>query len=136
MRYLLFLLLAVMVNMNVSFAQKSKFNEYVEVLYFHGKQRCATCRAIETNTKNVIYKNFAKELKQGKVKYRVIDISTPEGERMADAYKVSWSSLFVNKWKNGKETRMDLTQMGFKNARTNSAEFSKQLEKTVTELLK
>lgn len=31
----------------------------VEVLYFHGKQRCATCIAIERNTREVLEKEFA-----------------------------------------------------------------------------
>lgn len=135
-RYLLFMLLAVVASVNVAFAQRSNSKEYVEVLYFHGKQRCATCRAIEANTKEVIDKEFANELKQGKVKFRVIDISTNEGEKIADVYKVTWSSLFVNKWKNGKEMRIDLTQMGFQNARTNSAEFKSQLKKRITQSLK
>lgn len=31
----------------------------VEVLCFHGKQRCATCIAIERNTREVLEKEFA-----------------------------------------------------------------------------
>ena len=29
---------------------ESDGKDRVEVLYFHGKQRCATCKAIESNT--------------------------------------------------------------------------------------
>lgn len=35
----------------------------VEVLYFHGKQRCATCMAIEKNAKEAVEAQFADELK-------------------------------------------------------------------------
>ena len=36
--------------------------DHVEVLYFHGKQRCPTCLAIEKNTKAVIEnKNLTKD---------------------------------------------------------------------------
>ena len=38
----------------------------VEVLYFHGKQRCATCMAIEKNAKEAVEAQFADELKNGK----------------------------------------------------------------------
>ena len=31
----------------------------VEVLYFHGKQRCATCMAIEKNAKEAVEAQFA-----------------------------------------------------------------------------
>lgn len=29
---------------------EEKLPDHIEVLYFHGAQRCITCRAIETNT--------------------------------------------------------------------------------------
>jgi hypothetical protein len=135
-RHLLMVVVAIFVCINVAFAQKDNQKDYVEVIYFHGKQRCMTCRAIEANTKEVIYQSFANQIKQAKVRLKVVDISTEEGEKIADAYKVTWSSLFVNKWKNGKEIRHDLTQMGFKNARSNALEFKNQLKKTINESLK
>lgn len=49
-----------------STAQNNKLN-YVEVLYFHGKQRCATCIAIENCTKEVVQIDMALLVKQGKV---------------------------------------------------------------------
>ncbi|MDD3108643.1 MAG: nitrophenyl compound nitroreductase subunit ArsF family protein, partial [Alistipes sp.] len=70
--------------------------EYVEVLYFHGKPRCVTCNAIEKLTKEVIEENFAAQLKKGEVLFQVIDITTPEGEKIADKYEVTWSSLYIN----------------------------------------
>ena len=89
---------------------KGNADDYVEVLYFHGKQRCVTCIAIEKQTKAVIAENFAAQQKSGKVRYKEVDISTPEGKKLATKYKVSWSSLFVTKHKNGKTTKHDLTQ--------------------------
>lgn len=108
----------------------------VEVIYFHGKQRCATCRAIEKNTREVINSMFAKELKNGKVVFRIVDISTPEGEKVADRYEVTWSSLFVNKWKGGKETRNNLTEFAFGNARKNPDAFRKGLADRIRQSLK
>ena len=74
----------------------------VEVLYFHSKQRCPTCIAIGTYSKEVVNKDFAAQVKSGAVKFKEIDISTPEGEKVADKYHVTWSSLYVNRWQNGK----------------------------------
>lgn len=88
---------------------KSPEQDRVEVIYFHGKQRCATCRAIEKNTQEVVNTLFADELKNGSVVFKTVDISTPEGEKIADKYEVTWSSLFVNKWNDGKESRNNLT---------------------------
>ena len=106
---------------------KSTQKDRVEVIYFHGKQRCATCMAIEKNTREVINSLFAKELKNGKVVFKIVDISTTEGEKIADRYEVTWSSLFVNKWKGGKETRNNMTEFAFGNARKNPDAFKKGL---------
>lgn len=106
---------------------KSTQKDRVEVIYFHGKQRCATCMAIEKNTREVINSLFAKELKNGKVVFKIVDISTPEGEKIADRYEVTWSSLFVNKWKGGKETRNNMTEFAFGNARKNPDAYKKGL---------
>ena len=65
---------------------KSPVNDRVEVIYFHGKQRCATCMAIEKNTREVLNSMFANELKSGKVVFKIVDISTPDGEKVADRY--------------------------------------------------
>ena len=73
----------------------------VEILYFHGKQRCATCMAIEKNARQTVETLFADEVEKGTVVFRSVDISAPENERLADDYEVAWSSLFVNRWRIG-----------------------------------
>ena len=54
--------------------QSGKVRDFVEVLYFHGKQRCVTCRSIEQNTKELVVSKFQRQMKEGKVVYRVIDL--------------------------------------------------------------
>ena len=92
--------------------------------------------AIEKNTKEVINTLFANELKNGAIVFRSVDISTTEGEKIADRYEVTWSSLFVNKWKNGKETRNNLTEFGFGNARSNPDGFKKGLADKIRQSMK
>lgn len=115
---------------------KSPANDRMEVIYFHGKQRCATCMAIEKNTREVLNSMFANELKNGKVVFKIVDISTQEGEKIADKYEVTWSSLFINKWKNGKETRNNMTEFAFGNARKNPNAFKKELTVKIRQSLK
>ena len=119
----------------VALAQ-TKVKDHVEVMYFHGRQRCVTCMAIEKNARDVVEKDFANEKKSGKVVFKVVDISTPEGAKIAKDYRVTWSSLFVNGWKNGKEKRNDMTQFAFKNARKNADEFKKGVNVKIKELMK
>ena len=81
-----------------SIAKENQTNR-VEVLYFHGAQRCITCRAIEANTVALLDSLYSKEQADGKIIFKVIDISKKENEQIADKYEVTWSSLFVNGWK-------------------------------------
>lgn len=115
---------------------KSPRKDRVEVIYFHGKQRCATCMAIEKNTKEVLNTLFAKEQRNGSVVFKIVDISTIEGEKIADKYEVTWSSLYVNRWRNGRETRCNLTDFGFGNARKTPDAFKKGLADKIRQFLK
>lgn len=132
-RNLLFVVMSLFAIMALA---QTKVKDHVEVMYFHGKQRCVTCMAIEKNAREVVEKDFANEKKIGKVVFKVIDISTAEGARIANDYRVTWSSLFVNGWKNGKEMRNDMTQFAFKNARNNTDAFKKGVSGKIKELIK
>ena len=107
----------------------------VEVLYFHGKQRCATCQAIENETKALIDSQFADAVKSGELRYRVVDITKAENEVLADKYEITWSSLFLVKNNNGNETSENLTQFAFANARSNPAQFKKELAAKIYQML-
>lgn len=107
----------------------------VEVLYFHGKQRCATCIAIEKGTQEVMEKDLADAVRKGEVKFRTIDISREENEAVAEKYEVTWSSLFVVKHKGGVETVENLTEFAFGNARKSPEVFKAGVVKTVREML-
>ena len=107
----------------------------VEVLYFHGKQRCVTCKAIEQLTLEVLEANFADELKDGTIVFRSIDLSQPENEAIADKYEVTWSSLFVNKWLNGVEIKTNMTDFGFSYAKNQPEVFKKGLKEKLDQIL-
>lgn len=130
------LLFALMSLLAMTALAQTRVRDHVEVMYFHGKQRCATCMAIEKYAREVVEKDFANEKKKGNVVFKIVDISTDEGEKIAKKYRVTWSSLFVNGWKAGKEKRNDMTQFAFKNARKNSDEFKRGVSGKIKELMK
>ncbi|MFV0272610.1 MAG: nitrophenyl compound nitroreductase subunit ArsF family protein [Macellibacteroides fermentans] len=108
----------------------------IEVLYFHGAQRCVTCKAIETNTKALLDSLYSNEIASGKIVYKIIDISQKENEKVADKYEVTWSSLFVNRWKNGTEEVNNMTEFGFANAKNDPDNFKNGIKSKIDELLK
>lgn len=141
MKKLLMIFVAMLGLMSCSSGKKTEESKHqetdrVEVIYFHGKKRCPTCMAIENNAKSVVDSLFAEELKNGTVVYKTVDISTPEGEKTADKYEVTWSSLYVNKWKDGVETRENMTDFGFGNARKNPDAFKNGVADKIREFLK
>ena len=104
----------------------------VEIIYFHGKQRCKTCIAIEKETKALVEGELAELAKKGKVKFRIVDFSTDEGKKIASKYRVTFSSLFVVTPKGAE----DLTRFAFANARSNAEGFRKELKDKVVKTIK
>ncbi len=99
----------------------------IEVLYFHGKERCATCIAIEKQTKQAV-----EELGDNRLTMRTIDISKKENESIVEKYEVAWSSLIVVKGDNV----LNLTELGFSLARNNPDGFRERLKSEIKQLLK
>lgn len=120
----------------VAVAQKGvAVKNHVEVLYFHGKQRCATCMAIESNAKAALAEHFAEQMKSGDVVFRVIDISQKENEALAEKYEVTWSSLLVVKYKDGQETYENLTDFAFGHARKSPEDFKAGVVEAINAML-
>lgn len=116
--------------------QSGQVKDFVEVLYFHGKQRCVTCRSIEQNTKELLESKFQRQMKEGKVVFRVIDISKKENARIAEKYEVTWSSLFLVQHKNGKEKAENLTEFAFGHSRTQPEAFKSGIAEKINQALK
>ena len=145
MKKLFYLLITVFVLMACGNGSKSKAeatateekqSNRIEVLYFHGAQRCITCRAIEANTVALLDSLYSKEKENGKIIFKVIDISKKENEHITDKYEVTWSSLFVNGWKDGKENVNNMTEFSFSNVRNAPDKFKEGIKSKIDELLK
>lgn len=110
-----------------------EIKDHVELVYFHGKQRCITCRAIEKYSKEVVDSLNATGIPAEELTFRVVDIN--ENESLADSYEVTGSSLFLVKYANGTESRDNLTEFGFSNAKSKPDAFKQGItEKLETAL--
>ena len=74
--------------------------------------------------------------KEGKVVYRVIDISKKENARMAEKYEVTWSSLFIVQHKGGKEMVENLTEFAFRHSHTRPEVFKAGITEKIRKALK
>lgn len=107
----------------------------VEVLSFHNKQRCPTCIAIENETRNALNSSFAQEMADSTIVLRVFDLSEKENQQIAEHYQVSFSSLILVKYVNGKPDVHNLTEYAFSKARTAPDEFKEELAKQLKDML-
>jgi cytochrome c-type biogenesis protein len=69
--------------------------EKVEVLYFHPRIRCVSCNNIEKYAREVTRDEFAKEIKDGKLVFKSLEIDDPKNKKLVDELGVSGSSLYV-----------------------------------------
>lgn len=83
----------------------------IEILYFYGKQRCATCRAIEQAVVELTQNELREAIASGLVHYRAVDWT--QETALAERYEVTWSSLIIDC--NGEIT--NLTEQAFAYAR-------------------
>jgi len=87
--------------------------DYVEVLFFHNHERCSTCTEMEKIIKETVANNFQRQLDDGSLVLRIVDIDDKENRSLTDSYEVVWTSLYINKWEEGVETRNNLTEFAF-----------------------
>jgi hypothetical protein len=84
-------------------AQKTEQSK-TRVYYFHGNQRCKTCKKIEALTKKTVEESFAGQLQDGSMELQVVNVDLPEKEHFVKEYELAVRSVVVSKMEGGKET--------------------------------
>jgi hypothetical protein len=104
----------------------------VEIYYFHYTRRCVTCQAVETESQKAIASLYAKEIKEGKVKFIGVNLDEKGSEVLAKKCKAEGQALLVI----GGNKRIDLTEQGFMYARSKPEVLKAELKKAIDPLLK
>lgn len=107
----------------------------VEVLFFHNHERCSACKSIERLVTEVMSDTFEKELSNGDIVFKIMDIDDKANQAIVDGYEVVWTSLYLNKWENGVEVRDNLTTFAFTYAENSPDVFKKGLIDQVNEMM-
>lgn len=143
MKHFKFFILAILMVLPCVFSEAqstqvaaAQASPVVEVLYFHGSQRCRTCVALEEAAKETIASKFASQVEAGKVIFREIDLSTKEGEKIGDKYEIAWSSLLIIRKEGKKEKVYDMTEDGFRYAVNNKTKIQYLIQQKISEFLK
>jgi hypothetical protein len=80
-------------------------NAKVIAYYFHGTFRCTTCRTIEQYSHDAIQMYFAKELGNGRLEFRPVNIEEPGNKHFIQDYQLVTRSLVLSLMSDGKETK-------------------------------
>ena len=81
----------------------------VSVYYFHFKQRCSTCWAVENNAKDAVLSLYPKQAKQGIVSFESVNLDDTSSQSLDKALGIEGQCLIV--MADGK--KFDLTGQGF-----------------------
>lgn len=73
------------------------------VYYMHGTARCTTCNTIEKQAKELVNREFAKELEGGRLEWQLINYE--EREDLAKRYNVTSNGVVLARVKDGKDIR-------------------------------
>jgi hypothetical protein len=77
----------------------------VVAYYFHGKARCANCIKIETWSREAIEMARARELADGRLAWKVVDVEVKGNEHFVEDYQLYTKSLVLVEQVGGKQTR-------------------------------
>jgi hypothetical protein len=104
----------------------------LDIYYFHGNLRCATCLAVEKETRALVDSTFKNELATGILRLTVLNLEKPDGHEVAQKYGVWGSSLLLV---NDKGEKTDMTQVAFRLARNKPEEFDEALQTAIQQQL-
>lgn len=104
----------------------------IQVYYFHNERRCATCVAVEDETKKALNELYAARMKSGEITFQSVNLEEKSGEELANKLKIAGQSLIIL---NG-DKQTDLTEQGFMYARSNPAKLKAEIKKSIDAALK
>ena len=107
----------------------------VLVYYFHPDERCPIDQSIEKNTILLMQSEFAKEIKDGTIKFQVINTDDKANAKTVSNFDINAQALYVVKTGNGKEIKKDLTKFAFDFGQSNPGKFRTGLKEEIIKAL-
>ncbi|MFC2137435.1 nitrophenyl compound nitroreductase subunit ArsF family protein [Bacteroidota bacterium] len=126
MKKLTYLFIAVLTICSQLICTAQNDSKKVEVYYFHFTRRCATCNAVESVSKEAVADLYGPE-----VCFADYNLEEPEGELKGKELQVSGQALLIVSG----NTKIDITNEGFMNARSNPEKLKQVIKEKIDPLL-
>jgi hypothetical protein len=108
----------------------------VEVYYFHPTERCPIDESIEVNIGKVMKTDFAKEIRNGIIRFQVLNTDDPLNAKVVSKFDINAQALYIVKIVKGKEIKTDLTTFAFDSSLNNAQKFKGRLKDEIESALK
>ncbi len=106
-------------------------NSELLVYYFHFTNRCATCNAVENETRAALEMFYADQVREGNIAFTSLNLEEEDGKQMAEQLNIAGQTLILVKG----DRKVNLTNEGFMNARTNAGKFHEILKSNIDKML-
>jgi hypothetical protein len=77
----------------------------IMVYYFRTNVRCATCKKLEAYAREVVERDFAQDLKSGRLQWKMVNMQEPENEHFVNDFQLVTKSVVLVEQVNGKQKR-------------------------------
>lgn len=118
-------------NKNISELNTAIEETKVEVYYFHFTRRCATCNAVENASIEALNEYFAKELKNGTIKFISVNLDEDSGKEIGKKLEVAAQKLLIVSG----DSKADLTNFAFMNARSKPDKLKNKIKEEINKML-
>jgi hypothetical protein len=108
----------------------------LEIYYFHPNARCPIDQSIEDATRKMMQTDFAKEVKAGTIRFRVVNTDDKANTKLVNSFEMNAQALYLVSRVNGKEVKNDLTEFAFSNSLSNPVKFRSGLKEEILKALK
>lgn len=103
----------------------------IEVYYFHYTRRCATCLAVEDETKAALEDLYSSEINNKKITFKSVNLDEPDSDELATKLEISGQTLLIV----AGDKKENLTTDAFMNARSNPEKLKEIIKSTIDPLL-
>ena len=108
----------------------------VDVVYFHLPQRCVTCLCFEEQVRFVIETYFQKEIRDGKLTLKILDLSDRNNAKIIQNFSAFGSQLFINTIKNNTDNIKDIKEIWDWHCANDRKGFDEKIKKLIEQSLK
>jgi hypothetical protein len=129
-------LLGMPVFMNAQQTASGVKKAKVDVYYFHPNERCPIDQSIEENARKLMQSAFARELKEGTIRFQVLNTDDKANAAIASGFDINAQALYIVHVEKNKTIKNDLTEFAFANGLTNPEKFRTELRDQVENALK